>query len=621
MADHSNPINIATRSPNNLTSPRNLQNSNLTSALQSTTGNGRRSSLTASIMAGNGKYGAGGRHDSVGATSGMGPSYGTGAQPISMGSSNRPRDRRESVAGSMTNGMSWGGVSVGSWIRDDVIMQGTSPFPYKSPSFHSSSYMPKLEAQFMKDFQCCDLVLPTLHDLIQHFEEAHAPPFELSKDQTINQQTNLGPNPKAALAASTATAIAQQNPTFGQTSSIQQASMGQNRSNNTALQNMQSNSALGPQSLQYSAGHYGLGNQQNLQSMGDMDVTEDMEMDDIPEAGFGGVTANIGRATTASSQRSQFGQGSSGRVAPLELHNTSYGTAFQGLQGLRNSQPATPNTGGRPGVVYQNNPTVSSVNTPTLTTHPRNQAQFRNSPDSSAPGTPAELDPDFLGNIGNMSMTNANLAQFMATQQYDSSVFPNGSDMLDYCIDEPAKRLFSPGGPNNAAVPANQRLGSAQYGPNSEIARRIREQQARVGLADTTSGIHGEEPKPFRCPVIGCEKAYKNQNGLKYHKSHGHNNQQLHENNDGTFSIVDPATLTPYPGTLGMEKEKPFKCEICGKRYKNLNGLKYHKSHSTPCNPDAKPNFAEMGMPSALDGQDLHTSGMALHDIGEEMVQ
>lgn len=25
-----------------------------------------------------------------------------------------------------------------------------------------------------------------------------------------------------------------------------------------------------------------------------------------------------------------------------------------------------------------------------------------------------------------------------------------------------------------------------------------------------------EEPKPFKCPVIGCEKAYKNQNGLKY---------------------------------------------------------------------------------------------------------
>ena len=29
-----------------------------------------------------------------------------------------------------------------------------------------------------------------------------------------------------------------------------------------------------------------------------------------------------------------------------------------------------------------------------------------------------------------------------------------------------------------------------------------------------------------------------------------------------------------------MEKEKPYKCEFCGKRYKNLNGLKYHRAHS-----------------------------------------
>ena len=35
-----------------------------------------------------------------------------------------------------------------------------------------------------------------------------------------------------------------------------------------------------------------------------------------------------------------------------------------------------------------------------------------------------------------------------------------------------------------------------------------------------------------------------------------------------------------------MEKEKPYKCEICGKRYKNLNGLKYHKTHSPLCNTE-----------------------------------
>jgi len=111
------------------------------------------------------------------------------------------------------------------------------------------------------------------------------------------------------------------------------------------------------------------------------------------------------------------------------------------------------------------------------------------------------------------------------------------------------------------------------------------------------------------------KKAYKNQNGLKYHKTHGHQTQQLHENGDGTFSIVNPETSAPYPGTLGMEKEKPYKCDVCGKRYKNLNGLKYHKQHSPPCNPEMKPNG---NMPTAGLGGGLGVNVAGLPGIGEE---
>lgn len=49
-------------------------------------------------------------------------SFAGGAKPISMNIPNRngdTRPRRESLAGSLVQGMSWGGVSVGSWIRDE----------------------------------------------------------------------------------------------------------------------------------------------------------------------------------------------------------------------------------------------------------------------------------------------------------------------------------------------------------------------------------------------------------------------------------------------------------------------------------------------------------------------
>ncbi|GJJ70605.1 transcription factor SFP1 [Entomortierella parvispora] len=71
--------------------------------------------------------------------------------------------------------------------------------------------------------------------------------------------------------------------------------------------------------------------------------------------------------------------------------------------------------------------------------------------------------------------------------------------------------------------------------------------------------------KPYRCSVQGCDKAYKNPNGLKYHNAHGH---------------CSAAGM----GESDSAETKPYVCTFleCGKRYKNLNGLKYHIEHSHP---------------------------------------
>lgn len=376
----------------------------------------------------------------------------------------------------------------------------------------------------MKDFTCCEITLPTLHDLLQHYEEAHADMRpEHNPLQYTQPQASGPPDTRAAIAAAAATNVQQQAQKEQKNYSMSTIAQP------TGSQPLTNTFRIPRHAQQHPHFKSGEFTRTTLQPVQDMDSVEDMEMemDDVANSNLG---TDFGTSIQTPNQyqmqeksqllpRSRFGQPASARLPPLDLNALNFSNPLQMHQGLRQSQPSTPVSGGRPSALYQNNPTVSSVNTPTLSAHPLQQ-QFRQTPDSSAPGTPGELDPEFLGTVGNMSVDNAQ--QFMPAQQQDFSGFGfgNGNEMLDLCIDEPAKRLFRTNGGVHNQQQVQARLGgNAQYSADSELARRIREQQRKVGLADTVSGLNGEEPKPFRCPVIGCEKAYKNQNGLKYHKT------------------------------------------------------------------------------------------------------
>ncbi|XP_052804165.1 juxtaposed with another zinc finger protein 1-like [Mya arenaria] len=70
----------------------------------------------------------------------------------------------------------------------------------------------------------------------------------------------------------------------------------------------------------------------------------------------------------------------------------------------------------------------------------------------------------------------------------------------------------------------------------------------------------GDVDKPFACPVPNCKKRYKNVNGMKYHARHGHRK--------------DPS--------LFCRIKKAFKCK-CGKSYRTAQKLRAHMivHHST----------------------------------------
>jgi len=137
--------------------------------------------------------------------------------------------------------------------------------------------------------------------------------------------------------------------------------------------------------------------------------------------------------------------------------------------------------------------------------------------------------------------------------------------------------------------------------------------------------------KPFKCPKPNCNKSYKQANGLKYHMTHGSCNfappkdlehvkdllerkrrdrEKLHGGSDDSSSVGlgrsqslssigegdsgdAMESLTSIMSNITeselreVEREaekrmKPFACGVgdCQRRYKNMNGLRYHYQHS-----------------------------------------
>jgi len=342
-----------------------------------------------------------------------------------------------------------------------------------------------MEANFWNNLKCCDIVFNDLHQLLQHFEEVHsqAPqtfPYRMSQSVPRRKSSSL-----PGLSG-----VAQ-----GQSD---QAPPGNHTRGFGPIPDSRLN-ATQP-SIQPNQDGF---NKSSLSNMQDVDALGDMEMDDDQmQPAHRGLPA--------------FQQKTDSRNYPALL-NTNLANVMNSQPAFQGSNPTTP-VASHQTFPRQNNPMVSAVNTPTLGTQPLLYRQHMTSPDSTNPGTPVE--PDFALGVDQFSMNNIpynpQLLQNL-NANFGNLDFGNGHDMLDLCINDPAKALFSEHGGINTQQFPHFNFSTGALIDADEGARTLRAQHLAANMGSRVKAS-GEEERPFRCPVIGCEKAYKNANGLRYHE-------------------------------------------------------------------------------------------------------
>lgn len=326
----------------------------------------------------------------------------------------------------------------------------------------TSECLPRLEANFCKDFSCCGINLPNLHDLVQHYEDSHADLEE--DDNTVPAfEQHLPQQPQHQMHQ-------QQQYPYHQHQQFQQLPQTQSSRPKYDIEAMKRRARM---DFHF---HLGQGGAQYPASLVD---DEDVAFDDF----------------------------------------AGYGDAFQSRK--RSWRP--------------------SMSTPSVVTRdfftPNHSPQ--STPASSIPSTPTmAVSHDFTG---------------------------EGENPL----------LFGP--------PSNSTDWLTGERPQFSQIKKVRQNPPHQGystpemmsppqvIAEPGSNLVVVE-KPYKCPVPGCDKAYKNQNGLKYHKMHG--------NCAANPIAFAAAQASGQPVTHMVQENKPYSCSSCAKRYKNLNGLKYHLGHS-----------------------------------------
>lgn len=517
------------------------------------------------------------------------------------------RLRRDSIAHLQgVGGVSWGSLSIGSWLRDEVMFhhnhrgqRKNSLYPIAtrrrssvihpqdrglhgfstSPPVSYNAILPNLEEQYCKDYSCCGISLPGLHDLLKHYEEAHIDPAGSSATATVGNPKDQGVSrSKSKVIPSNSTT---NNPNTPQHMNIIRQQLkhdgihGHHNHHQVRRQSRSnSNTALGQQYM----GHV-------PHSASPSPTSSQITSTQTTPLVGKNTALSSNHTTPAFSQTHRMNNkggnlldtvptndvflnvmnqaniqklGYTGQVPNQTVSFSNYSINFS--DNINESSGMTEIRS--PESIFRNNQPIQNKNHGSLST--------RITPEPTVSVTTTHAHPDMLTNKPTgLVQNNPPLAQQSTPAKNDNN--------------EQMKSPSTNNMPSPVQPPVN---GTPQLRTDSTSSSKITTpthsvENESVDLARRLYSYENEENKPFKCPVLGCDKTYKNQNGLKYHRLHGHQNQTLIENPDGTYSIVDPDSNEIYLENLQDIKDKPYRCDVCGKRYKNLNGLKYHRGHST----------------------------------------
>lgn len=570
---------------------------------------------------------------------------------------NMAKLRRDSIAHSQgMGGVSWGSLSIGSWLRDEVMfhtnsknsrsnsisrhgsinLQSTNAIPtgtsrrpshYRasaSPPSAYNSYLPNLEKQYCKDYSCCGLSLPGLHDLLRHYEEAHIATSPGSSTANIlqnNSNANLSTQRRKAYQNSSQLGIPKQN---------QQHQQQQKSSHQNIIQ--QQLHQRGPQQHTPPSSQQPQQHSSRIATSPSTIGTTHTNIN-ITSTGHNSTNATTTTSTNPNSSLSQAPQlHLNGNLVDAVSTNDVFLQATNTAQLSSISRRHDESQNSMPQHSYQNNGKIPITPQHSFNTYSLNMPSTKSSQNHHSKMNNVTAHNQMSGSNGNQSktlkfptnVTNNGMEFDFMHEDFAGSDFDDntpafmrmGSTTISHPHHNPLigsnsknsmmSRVHHPTPPPSSTigVVAPHIMHDEDEDEDDEEDEEDEDDDLSAGASNLSQAknsdnninrqegyIHDparrlyvmdhEEHKPFKCPVIGCDKTYKNQNGLKYHKLHGHQNQKLHENSDGTFSIIDPESNEPYPDGMGYEKDKPYRCEVCGKRYKNLNGLKYHRGHST----------------------------------------